>query len=94
MSDPPSDGRRGRDRIPGQLQVRRGSFRHGGRKERRDADGVAEADTLFEYGDRVFEIPAASIDALKTFDIIFIMTQGGPANASETIDVARSTRRG
>jgi multiple sugar transport system permease protein len=26
-----------------------------------------------------------SIDALKTFDIIFIMTQGGPANASETI---------
>ena len=28
-----------------------------------------------------------SIDALKTFDIIFIMTQGGPANASETINI-------
>jgi multiple sugar transport system permease protein len=27
------------------------------------------------------------IDALKTFDIIFIMTQGGPANASQTINV-------
>jgi multiple sugar transport system permease protein len=27
------------------------------------------------------------IDALKTFDIIFIMTQGGPANASETINI-------
>jgi multiple sugar transport system permease protein len=25
-----------------------------------------------------------AIDALKTFDIIFVMTQGGPANASET----------
>jgi multiple sugar transport system permease protein len=28
-----------------------------------------------------------SIDSLKTFDIIFVMTQGGPANASETINV-------
>jgi len=28
-----------------------------------------------------------SIDALKTFDIIFVMTQGGPANASETINI-------
>jgi multiple sugar transport system permease protein len=28
-----------------------------------------------------------AIDALKTFDIIFVMTQGGPANASETINV-------
>jgi multiple sugar transport system permease protein len=28
-----------------------------------------------------------SIDALKTFDIIFVMTQGGPANASETINL-------
>ena len=28
-----------------------------------------------------------AIDALKTFDIIFIMTQGGPANASETINI-------
>jgi len=27
------------------------------------------------------------IDALKTFDIIFIMTQGGPANASQTINI-------
>ena len=28
-----------------------------------------------------------SIDALKTFDITFVMTQGGPANASETINI-------
>ena len=28
-----------------------------------------------------------AIDALKTFDIIFVMTQGGPSNASETINV-------
>jgi multiple sugar transport system permease protein len=28
-----------------------------------------------------------AIDALKTFDIIFVMTQGGPANASETINI-------
>ena len=28
-----------------------------------------------------------SIDALKTFDIIFVMTQGGPANSSETINL-------
>ena len=28
-----------------------------------------------------------SIDALKTFDIIFVMTQGGPANSSETINI-------
>ena len=28
-----------------------------------------------------------SIDALKTFDIIFVMTQGGPANASETLNI-------
>ncbi len=27
------------------------------------------------------------IDALKTFDIIFVMTQGGPSNASETINI-------
>lgn len=28
-----------------------------------------------------------AIDSLKTFDIIFVMTQGGPSNASETINV-------
>ncbi len=28
-----------------------------------------------------------AIDALKTFDIIFIITQGGPANATETINI-------
>jgi multiple sugar transport system permease protein len=28
-----------------------------------------------------------AIDALKTFDIIYIITQGGPANATETINV-------
>lgn len=28
-----------------------------------------------------------SIDALKTFDIIFVMTQGGPSNSSETINI-------
>jgi multiple sugar transport system permease protein len=28
-----------------------------------------------------------AIDALKTFDIIFIITQGGPANASETVNI-------
>jgi multiple sugar transport system permease protein len=28
-----------------------------------------------------------AIDALKTFDIIFVMTQGGPSNASETINL-------
>ena len=28
-----------------------------------------------------------AIDAIKTFDIIFIMTQGGPANSSETINI-------
>jgi len=28
-----------------------------------------------------------SIDGLKTFDIIFVMTQGGPSNASETINI-------
>jgi len=27
------------------------------------------------------------IDAIKTFDIIFVMTQGGPANSSETINL-------
>jgi multiple sugar transport system permease protein len=27
------------------------------------------------------------IDALKTFDVIFVMTQGGPGGASETINV-------
>lgn len=28
-----------------------------------------------------------AIDALKTFDIIFVMTQGGPGNSSETINI-------
>lgn len=28
-----------------------------------------------------------AIDSLKTFDIIFVMTQGGPSNASETINI-------
>jgi multiple sugar transport system permease protein len=28
-----------------------------------------------------------TIDALKTFDIIYVMTQGGPGNASETLNV-------
>jgi len=28
-----------------------------------------------------------AIDAIKTFDIIFVMTQGGPANATETINL-------
>jgi multiple sugar transport system permease protein len=28
-----------------------------------------------------------AIDALKTFDIIYIITQGGPANSSETINI-------
>jgi multiple sugar transport system permease protein len=28
-----------------------------------------------------------AIDALKTFDIIYVMTQGGPSNASETINI-------
>ncbi|PYM15773.1 MAG: sugar ABC transporter permease [Candidatus Rokuibacteriota bacterium] len=28
-----------------------------------------------------------AIDALKTFDVIFVMTQGGPANATETINL-------
>ncbi len=28
-----------------------------------------------------------AIDALKTFDIIFVMTQGGPSNASETLNL-------
>lgn len=28
-----------------------------------------------------------AIDALKTFDIIYVMTQGGPANSSETINI-------
>jgi multiple sugar transport system permease protein len=28
-----------------------------------------------------------AIDAIKTFDIIFVMTQGGPSNASETINI-------
>jgi len=28
-----------------------------------------------------------AIDALKTFDIIFVMTQGGPSNATETINL-------
>lgn len=28
-----------------------------------------------------------AIDAIKTFDIIFVMTQGGPANASETVNL-------
>ncbi len=28
-----------------------------------------------------------AIDALKTFDIIFIITQGGPANSTETINI-------
>jgi multiple sugar transport system permease protein len=27
------------------------------------------------------------IDALKTFDVIFVITQGGPANSSETINI-------
>jgi multiple sugar transport system permease protein len=33
-----------------------------------------------------------AIDALKTFDIIFVMTQGGPANASETINILLFTQ--
>ncbi len=28
-----------------------------------------------------------AIDAIKTFDIIFVMTQGGPSNATETINL-------
>jgi multiple sugar transport system permease protein len=28
-----------------------------------------------------------AIDALKTFDVIYVMTQGGPANSTETINV-------
>jgi len=28
-----------------------------------------------------------AIDAIKTFDIIFAMTQGGPGNASETLNI-------
>lgn len=28
-----------------------------------------------------------AIDALKTFDIIFVITQGGPANSTETINI-------
>lgn len=28
-----------------------------------------------------------AIDAIKTFDIIFVMTQGGPSNATETINI-------
>ena len=28
-----------------------------------------------------------SIDALKTFDIIYVITQGGPGTASETLNV-------
>ncbi len=28
-----------------------------------------------------------AIDALKTFDIIFVMTQGGPSNSSETLNI-------
>jgi multiple sugar transport system permease protein len=28
-----------------------------------------------------------AIDALKTFDIIYVMTQGGPGNSSETINI-------
>ena len=33
-----------------------------------------------------------AIDALKTFDIIFVMTQGGPANATETINLLLFTQ--
>jgi len=33
-----------------------------------------------------------SIDALKTFDIIFVMTQGGPSNSSETINILLFTQ--
>jgi len=33
-----------------------------------------------------------AIDALKTFDIIFVMTQGGPSNASETINILLFTQ--
>ena len=28
-----------------------------------------------------------AIDALKTYDILYVMTQGGPARASETINI-------
>jgi multiple sugar transport system permease protein len=28
-----------------------------------------------------------AIDALKTFDVIFVITQGGPANSTETINI-------
>jgi len=28
-----------------------------------------------------------TIDAIKTFDIIYVMTQGGPAFASETLNI-------
>jgi multiple sugar transport system permease protein len=28
-----------------------------------------------------------AIDALKTFDIIYVMTQGGPGTASETLNI-------
>ncbi|MFN2109927.1 MAG: hypothetical protein ACK2UI_09715, partial [Anaerolineae bacterium] len=29
----------------------------------------------------------SGVDALKSFDIIFVMTQGGPGTASETINI-------
>ena len=33
-----------------------------------------------------------AIDSLKTFDIIFVMTQGGPSNSSETINILLFTQ--
>ena len=41
----------------------------------------------FRHASRQVAILFRAIDALKTFDIIFVMTQGGPANASETINI-------
>ena len=42
---------------------------------------------LYTWNSLVVEILFRAIDALKTFDVIYIMTQDGPANSTETINV-------
>ena len=39
------------------------------------------------YRDLAFDLDLRLIDALKTFDIIFAMTGGGPGYASETLNI-------
>ena len=50
------------------------------------ADDPLEPDDPMSLPDALVD-EAALIDALKSFDIIFAITQGGPGSASETVNL-------